>query len=223
MMDAPLVVSVSLNPFEVDDEAWNVDVGWFYPLEFYEATERLADPKELANKLEVFEAKLGSDNVFEGVGFTHDTSDINVGPENTAYKMLASIPDKVKAQLSLAEKICAVDEADVALRVLNSHFIPDIIGNLGAFTKQQFRCQKCNKKFRRVPLSGVCSKKNCGGKILPTVYKGGIEKYLEVAESIISKYHLPRYLSDRLEIIRMNIESLFENDKIKQPRLSQYF
>ncbi|MHA1410621.1 MAG: DNA polymerase II large subunit, partial [Candidatus Odinarchaeia archaeon] len=219
----PLVVSIGLNPFEVDDDAWNVDVGDFLPLEFYEATLELADPKEIYGLVPIIEHGLVERGVFEGIRFTHDTSDISVGPKETAYKRLGAIPEKVKAQLRLAEKIRAVDEADVALRVLRSHFIPDIIGNLRAFTKQQFRCQKCNRKYRRIPLSGRCLKKTCNGKILPTVYKGGIEKYLEVAEGIISKYNLPSYLSERLEMIRMSIQSLFENDKVKQSRLSQYF
>ncbi|MHA1754427.1 MAG: DNA polymerase II large subunit, partial [Candidatus Odinarchaeia archaeon] len=223
MMDAPLVVSIRLNPLEVDDEVWNMDTGGQYPLEFYESTLEMKDPKSLSNLIPIVEHRLDSEEAFEGILFTHSTQDINTGPSETSYKKLSSMPDKVKAQLEIAEKVKAVDESDVALRILKSHFIPDIIGNLGAFTKQQFRCQKCNKKYRRIPLYGVCSNNNCGGKILPTVYKGGIEKYLEVAENIIEKYNLPRYLSERLEIIKMNIESIFENDKIKQSKLSQFF
>ncbi|MEM4206965.1 MAG: DNA polymerase II large subunit, partial [Nitrososphaerota archaeon] len=223
MMDAPLVLTTRLNPFEVDDEAWNLDVGSGYPLEFYEETLKLTDPKKIVKIIPIVEQRLGRGDVFEGFKFTHNTSNINLGPSETAYKKLGAMLEKVGAQLGMAEKIYAVNVSDVALRVLLSHFLPDIIGNLGAFTKQQFRCQRCNKRYRRIPLTGVCYNSGCGGKILPTVYKGGIEKYVEVAERIIQKYKLPDYLADRLEIVKMNIKSLFESDKIKQSQLSQFF
>ncbi|WEU39777.1 MAG: DNA polymerase II large subunit [Candidatus Odinarchaeum yellowstonii] len=223
MMDAPLVLTTRLNPFEVDDEVWNLDVGSGYPLEFYEETLKLTDPKKFAKTIPIVEHRLGRGDVFEGFRFTHNTSNINAGPSETAYKKLGAMLEKVEAQLGIAEKICAVNVSDVALRVLLSHFLPDIIGNLGAFTKQQFRCQRCNKKYRRVPLNGVCYNQGCGGRILPTVYKGGIEKYVEVADRIIQKYKLPEYLADRLEIVKMNIKSLFESDKDKQSQLSQFF
>ena len=48
--------------------------------------------------------------------------------------------EKLEAELSLAEKIRAVDADDVAERVLNTHFIRDLTGNLTAFTRQKFRC-----------------------------------------------------------------------------------
>ena len=223
MMDAPLVLTTRLNPYEVDDEVWNLDVGSGYPLEFYQETLKLTEPKKISKKIPIVEQRLSGADVFEGFKFTHNTSDINRGPVETAYKKLGAMLDKVEAQLGMAEKIVAVNVSDVALRVILSHFLPDIIGNLGAFTKQQFRCQRCNKKYRRVPLNGVCYNKGCGGKILPTVYKGGIEKYVEVAEKMIDKYKLPSYLSDRLEIVKMNIKALFESDKVKQSQLSQFF
>ncbi len=223
MMDAPLVLTTRLNPYEVDDEVWNLDVGSGYPLEFYEETLKLTDPKKLVKTIPIVEHRLGREDVFEGFNFTHNTSNINIGPSETAYKKLGAMLEKVEAQLDMAEKIRAVNVSDVALRVLLSHFLPDIIGNLGAFTKQQFRCQRCNRKYRRIPLSGVCYNPGCNGRILPTVYKGGIEKYVEVAEKIIEKYKLPDYLADRLEIVKMNIKSLFESDKVKQSQLSQFF
>ena len=37
-MDAPLVLTTILNPQEVDDEVYDVDTSWGYPLEFYQAT-----------------------------------------------------------------------------------------------------------------------------------------------------------------------------------------
>ena len=65
----------------------------------------------------------------------------------------------------------------MALRVLLSHFFPDMYGNLRSFSRQMFRCTDCNTKYRRVPLVGHCNK--CNGKLQLTIYKGGIEKYLQ--------------------------------------------
>ncbi len=40
-MDAPLVLTVILDPEEVDKEALNVDTLYKYPLEFYLETEKI--------------------------------------------------------------------------------------------------------------------------------------------------------------------------------------
>jgi len=93
------------------------------------------------------------------------------------------------------------------LKILNSHFMKDIVGNLRAFTRQGFRCSKCNKKFRRPPLKGVCDR--CGGPILQTVHKGGITKYLRPAKDIIEKYDLGDYYRDRIRLVEEEIDSIF--------------
>jgi len=115
--------------------------------------------------------------------------------------------DKLESQLDLTEKLRAVDSQTVALKILNSHFMKDIVGNLRAFTRQGFRCSKCNKKFRRPPLKGSCDR--CGGPILMTVYKGGIEKYIEAAENIVETYNLGEYYSNRIRLVREEIDSIF--------------
>ena len=46
-MDAPLVLTSRIDPNEVDKEAHNVDVLFQYPLAFYEATLKYANPKDL--------------------------------------------------------------------------------------------------------------------------------------------------------------------------------
>jgi len=88
--------------------------------------------------------------------------------------------EKLEAELDLAEKIRAVDADDVAERVLNTHFIRDLMGNLSAFSKQKFRCTKCNTSYRRMPLAGKCTKFKgkgiCNGNIIPTVHEGSGEE-----------------------------------------------
>ena len=39
-MDAPLILTTSINPSEIDKEAPNLDIGWEYPLEFYEWSQK---------------------------------------------------------------------------------------------------------------------------------------------------------------------------------------
>jgi DNA polymerase II large subunit len=128
--------------------------------------------------------------------------------------------EKVRHQLALARKIRAVDERDVAQRVIESHFLPDLAGNLRAFSKQTIRCVNCNAKYRRVPLNGKC--KRCGGKLVLTVSKGSVEKYLEVTKTLINEYNLDDYLRQRIEIIEMSISSVFDNDAAKQVSLSDF-
>jgi DNA polymerase II large subunit len=107
--------------------------------------------------------------------------------------------EKLDSQLDLAMKLRAVDAQQVALKILNSHFMKDIVGNLRAYTSQTFRCTKCNRKYRRPPLAGKCMR--CGGPIQMTVHKGGIEKYLKPALDMVKKYKLDPYYVDRLELV----------------------
>ena len=86
----------------------------------------------------------------------------------------------------------------------------DIVGNLRAFTRQKFRCSKCNKKFRRPPLSGSCDR--CNGPIVLTVHRGGIEKYIEPAQNLIDKYELENYYAQRLILIKDEIDSIFADE-----------
>jgi len=220
IMDAPLFIIPVVNPLEVQRQAHELDVASLYPAEFYERTLEHASPRAVTGLIDLVEHRLGSEAQFEGFGFTVPVSDVNMGNRESMYKKLGKMTDKLTSQLSLAEKIEAVDARRVAWKVLTTHFMRDIAGNLRAFSTQGFRCKGCNKKFRRMPLKGKCPE--CGGNLTLTVYRGGIEKYLEAAEHLIRKYKLPPYYSQRLEMVREEIESLFEGDKPKQVSLKDF-
>ncbi len=220
IMDAPLFVIPVVNPLEVQRQAHELDVASLYPKEFYEKTLEHVSPRAATDLIDLVGRRLGSESQFEGFGFTMPVSDINMGNRDSMYKKLGRMIDKLTSQLSLAEKIEAVDAKQVAWKVLTTHFMRDIAGNLRAFSTQGFRCKKCNKKFRRIPLKGKCPE--CGGTLTLTVYRGGIEKYLEAAEHLIRKYDLPPYYSQRLGMVREEIESLFEGDKPKQASLKDF-
>ena len=220
IMDAPLLINPFVNPREVQRQAQNLDVASVYPLAFYEKTLQKASAKEAYSLIELVEHRLGSPAQFEGFKFTVPVSDVNAGVRETKYKQLKKMTDKLNGQLGLAEKIRAVNAKFVAKKVLTTHFIRDIAGNLRAFSTQGFRCRSCNRRFRRLPLRGKCPE--CGGKLALTVYRGGIEKYLEAAKHLVRKYNLPNYYAQRIALIENEINNLFEGKKPRQVSLTDF-
>jgi len=217
-MDAPLVMSSRIDPAEIDDEAHNMDVAEAYPREFYEATREMSDPGDI--EITVAEESVGTPSQYSGFRHTHDTSDIALGPDLSAYKTLGSMLNKTEAQLELARKARAVDETDVAERIIEYHFLPDLIGNLRAFSRQETRCLGCGTKYRRVPLSGSC--RECGGQVNLTVHEGSVKKYIETATTVAEEYDCRPYTKQRLEILERNIESIFEDDTNKQSGIADF-
>ncbi|MFC3477753.1 DNA polymerase II large subunit [Halobacterium litoreum] len=219
-MDAPLVMSSRIDPSEIDDEAHNVDIDREYPKEFYEASREMADPGEVDDLVTIAEETLGTDEEYTGFGHTHDTTDIHLGPALSAYKTLGSMMDKMDAQLELSRKLRSVDETDVAERVIEFHFLPDLIGNLRAFSRQETRCLDCGEKYRRMPLTGDC--RECGGRVNLTVHEGSVNKYMDTAIQVAEDYDCREYTKQRLELLDRKLESIFENDKNKQSGIADF-
>ena len=207
-----------LTPSEVDDMIFDMDVAWRYPLEFYNACLEYKDPWE--TEINKFGDHLNTPKQYQGMGFTHDTSNINKGVRCSAYKTLPSMEEKLKGQMDIAEKLRAVDTSDVARLVIEKHFIRDTKGNLRKFSMQQFRCVKCNDKYRRPPLVGKCE---CGGKIIFTISEGSVVKYLQPSISLAHKYNVPAYLKQSLELLQRRIEDVFGKEKEKQEGLGKWF
>jgi len=220
IMDAPLFIIPIVNPLEVQRQAHEVDVASVYPLAFYEKTWERASPRDVSGLIDMVKHRLGSEAQFEGYGYTMPVSDVNMGNRDSMYKKLSKMTDKLNSQLLLAEKLEAVDAKKVARRVLTTHFMRDIAGNLRAYSTQGFRCKGCNKKFRRIPLKGKCPE--CSSALTLTVYRGGIEKYLDAAEHLIRKYGLSPYYLQRLVMVREEIDTLFEGKKPRQVSLKDF-
>ncbi|MBO5966182.1 MAG: DNA polymerase II large subunit, partial [Methanobrevibacter sp.] len=219
-MDAPLVLSTRIDPEEIDDESHNLDIFERFPLEFFERSQEPLKPADMLDLVDNVSMHLGTDKQYHDLMFSHHTSSIHAGPKVCLYKRLGSMKEKVEAQINLAELIRAVDQRGVVEGVLSSHFLPDIMGNSRAFSKQKVRCPKCGAKYRRMPLTGKCK---CGGDLILSVSKGSVIKYLEISQNLVNRYPVSHYLEQRLEIQEFGINSLFESDKSKQSSLDVFF
>ncbi|HME86957.1 MAG TPA: DNA polymerase II large subunit, partial [Candidatus Nanoarchaeia archaeon] len=217
-MDAPLVLTAILNPSEVDDMVHKLDIAWQYPLQFYELCQEITPPTSV--DIERLGSFLGTPRQYEGMGFTHDTTDINDGAHCSAYKTLPTIDEKVFGQMKLAKKIRAVDTSDVARLVIEKHFMKDTRGNLRKFSMQKFRCVGCNESYRRTPLIGKCTK--CGGKLIFTISEGSIIKYLDTSIHLAETYDCDDYLKDSLYLIKFRLECMFGKEKEKQVGLDAF-
>ena len=75
-------------------------------------------------------------------------------------------------------------------------------------------------KYRRPPLQGTCPR--CGGNIVLTVHEGSVRKYLETSLRIADEYNVRHYTTQRLELLEIEMRSLFESDKMKQKGLADF-
>jgi DNA polymerase II large subunit len=217
-MDAPLVLTTELDPSEVDDEVHSMEIVPEYPLELYELADKFSPPSEL--KIDLVKKLLGTPAQHHSLPYTHETTSVSVGPYTSTYLEFEDMTEKIKAQFALQDKIRAVDAADASERLLLHHFLPDMYGNLRSFSQQEFRCLGCKVKYRRIPLSGKCNA--CGGKLLLTINKGGVIKYLKHAEELIERYHLPLYMKQRIELFKKDVHSIFTEEIEKQKGLADF-
>ena len=85
---------------------------------------------------------------------------------------------------------------------------------------QQFRCVKCNEKFRRPPITGNCS--SCNGKLLFTISEGSVVKYLKHSLVLCDKYDFSPYLKQTIDILKENADQIFGKEKEKQVGLAGF-
>jgi DNA polymerase II large subunit len=221
-MDAPLVLTSTLNPAEVDDQVHGMDVVWKYPLELYEAALEMRKPWEIdGKKVEQLGDRLGKESQLENFGYTHWVSNLNKGVLCSAYKTIPTMEDKLFGQMEIARKVRAVDMDDVAMLVIQKHFFKDIRGNLRKFSMQQFRCVKCNAKYRRPPILGKCTE--CpAGKLIFTISEGSVVKYLGHSLRLAREYNFSPYLKQTIDMLQLNVEDIFGREKEKQAGLGDF-
>ena len=218
-MDAPLVITIALDPTEIDDEVYEMEVCKEYPLEFYYETLKNGSP--FIESVPTVGKKLSKEDQYINFFYTHETDNFCKGPIKTAYVKLKTMEEKILAQDKLQKRIAAVNAKDALERVLSNHFLPDIIGNARAFSRQKFRCTKCNSKYRRIPLNGKCSK--CGNELILTIAEGTVKKYLEIAKKIVSENELSTYITQRIALIEEEVNTIFRKMDKRQRSLSDFF
>ena len=209
-MDIPRVLSTRIDPIEIDSEAHNVELNSSYPLEFYEHAEKTSNPNAVLDYLDTVSKRLESPEQYEGYSFTHSSSDINLGPNESRYVTLGSMKSKAIASLELAKKTRASDATYVAEQTIEKHFIRDIIGNLRSFSTQGVRCKKCNIKYRRPPLKDSCV---CGGPLQLNISPASVAKYRKIAGEIAQTYGSRKFIKQRLELAFSAIEETLENEQ----------
>jgi DNA polymerase II large subunit len=211
-MDEPLLLVTRVLPQEVDDEVHAMEVEKGFGLDFYNKTFEGASPSE-AN-VELVEGRLKGGDPYNNLNFTHLSGPdaIRESPKKSEYTLLKTMDEKIDEEFRIMDMLESIDKRDAAKRLINSHFIRDLTGNLHSYSKQQFRCVSCNSHYRRVPLSGKCTR--CGGKLLLTISKGSIEKYMNTATKLADRYGLDTYTKQRLQLIKGEIDSVFGSYEI---------
>lgn len=225
LMDKPLVLTTRLNGTEVDKEAHNLDVASHYPLALYRAADEGRPAKDVEALVETLGRRLGGPEPLSGLSFTHDTTDIAGGPVYSAYREAGSMARIVEQSLTLTLQLRSVDVADAVSLVLNSHFLPDLMGNLKSYATQKFRCKVCGESFRRPPLQGRCTalKGNapCQGELLPTVYEGAVRKYLGLSHRLAETAGVTPYIRQRISLLESSLGTLFPGS-LAQTTLEAY-
>jgi len=242
MMDAPLILTTTIEPTEIDKEALNVDTMNRYPLTFYEGTMNRPVAKEATKSLgiETVEVRLEKGlNAIEGFGYTHETTDACQSPKNNPYNTLKTMKEKTMMQFELGNVIRAVDNEIQAGKLINRHLIRDMRGNLRAYGQQKTRCTKCGESYRRVPIAGKCItvlKKDaenaltgeiedliCNHKLILTVHQGSVEKYDGLIEEIIDRYGCDDYTKNLYHLVSSWVADTFSTDEeTEQRRLDDF-
>ena len=218
LMDAPLLIQPLVLPHESQPQAHNLEVTNNFPLSFFEST--LSEQKASdVTSVEIIKSRLETKEQFYGYNFTHSTSSLTTSKSRSAYSTLGSMLDKLDMQIRNADLINAVDTNEIISNVISTHLIPDIMGNLRAYARQSFRCTACGRSYRRMPLLQHCT---CGNKLIQTISRASVEKYLKLAKRLSKKYNVSKYQKGRIQNLSDEIDLVFGKSKGDQALLTDY-
>jgi len=215
-MDTPLLLTVTVNPEEVDEQSHNIESVSRYPLEFYHASLRGEHAAGLVERIPLLRSLIYLGPRISGVRCMPHEAILQGYVNVSSYSKKSSMLERVRTQLELCKVLAAVDPRFVAERVLAHHILPDIIGNLRTYFSQSYKCKKCGTSYRRVLLRGVC--RVCNSELSQTVYRGAVEKYLELAMLLLEEYVQDPYLREGVINAIENIQSVFVQSTPQSPR-----
>ena len=218
LMDAPLLIQPLVLPHESQPQAHNLEVTKILPLEFFKSTIQQSKASDV-NSVEIIKSRLETKRQFYDYHFTHSTSSLTTSKSRSAYSTLGSMLDKFDMQVRNAELIDVVNPSELVSNVISTHLVPDIMGNLRAYARQSFRCTACGKSYRRMPLIQTCV---CGHKLIATITRGSVEKYLKLAKRLVEKYDVGEYQRGRIHALSDEIELVFGKSQGDQSLLTDY-
>lgn len=218
LMDAPLLVQPLVLPHESQPQAHNLEATKSFPLEFFESTLTHSKATDVTS-IETIKSRMDTKRQFYDYFFTHETSSLTTSKSRSAYSTLGSMLDKFDMQIKNAELIDAVNTAEIVSNVISTHLVPDIMGNLRAYAKQNFRCTGCGRSFRRLPLIGTCI---CKHELIPTISRASVEKYLKLAKRLVDKYDVGAYQRGRIHVLSDEIDLVFGKNRGDQSLLTDY-
>ncbi len=218
LMDAPLLIQPLVLPHESQPQAHNLEVVKFLPLEFFKSTIEQNKASDVTC-VDIIKSRLETEKQFFGYYFTHTTTSLTTSKSRSAYSTLGSMLDKFDMQIRNAELIDAVNTTEIVSNVLSTHLVPDIMGNLRAYARQNFRCTGCGKSYRRMPLIQTCI---CGHILIPTITRGSVEKYLKLAKRLVEKYDVGVYQRGRIHALSDEIDLVFGKNIDDQSLLTDY-
>ena len=218
LMDAPLLIQPLVLPHESQPQAHNLEVTKSFPLEFFESTFQQIKASDVTS-VEIIKSRLETERQFYDYFFTHSTSSLTTSKSRSAYSTLGSMLDKFDMQMRNAELIDVVNPSEIVSHVISTHLVPDIMGNLRAYARQNFRCTGCGKSFRRMPLIQTCY---CGHKLIATITRGSVVKYLKLAKRLVEKYDVGEYQRGRIYALSDEIELVFGKSQGEQSLLTDY-
>ncbi len=218
LMDAPLLVQPLVLPHESQPQAHNLEVTKILPLEFFESTFQQVKASSVKS-VEIVESRIETERQFYDYFFTHLTSSLTTSKSRSAYSTLGSMLDKFDMQVRNAELINAVNTSEIVSNVISTHLVPDLMGNLRAYARQSFRCTACGKSYRRMPLIQTCT---CSHKLIATITRGSVEKYLKLAKRLVDKYDVTEYQRGRIHALSDEIELVFGKSKGDQQLITDY-
>lgn len=218
LMDAPLLVQPNVLPHESQPQAHNLEVTKTLSLEFFESTFQQIKASNVKS-VEIIESRLETERQFYDYFFTHHTSSLTTSKSRSAYSTLGSMLDKLDMQIKNAVLIESIDPSEIITYTISTHLVPDIMGNLRAYARQSFRCTSCGLSFRRVPLIQTCT---CGHKLIATITRRSVEKYLKLAKRLVDKYDVSEYQRGRIHALSDEIDLLFGKNQGDQSLLTDY-
>lgn len=218
LMDAPLLIQPLVLPHESQPQAHNLEVTKALPLDFFESTLKQDKASDITS-VEIIKSRLDTERQFFGYHFTHSTSSLTTSKSRSAYSTLGSMLDKFDMQIRNADLISAVDTSEIVSNVISTHLVPDIMGNLRSYARQAFRCTACGRSYRRPPLIQTCA---CGHKLIPTITRGSVEKYLKLAKRLVEKYRVSEYQKNRIHVLSDEIDLVFGKNQGDQSLLTDF-